>query len=84
MKNMWKKYKKKNNWYYTEMTIKDYANDITKMAPIKIYYNDILLWDDNTDPLNWYNEILEKDILVTKITFIITEFHHTEVYIYTR
>lgn len=66
------------------MTIKDYAGDITKMAPVKIYYNDILLWDSDTDPLSWYEEILAKEILITKIICLITRFHHTEVYIYTR
>ena len=81
---MFKRYKKNKKWYHTSMTIQDYAEDITRMAPIKVFYNDVLLWDGDTDPLEWYKEILTKEILVTKITFLITEFHHTEVYIYTR
>lgn len=81
---MFKRYKKDKKWYHTSMTIKDYAEDITKMAPIRVYYNDVLLWDEDTDPLDWYKEILTKEILITRITFVITDFHHTEVYLYTR
>lgn len=81
MNGKWKRYSYHG---YTEVTIRDYADIITSMGPVKVFYNDILIWDDDTDPLEWYHELLSKDILVTKITFEIVLFHHTEVYIYTR
>lgn len=83
---MWKEFSRKNQKRcYTEMTIRDYAQIIHEMAPIRIFYNDMLLWDDNTDPLEWYWEILSKNnILVTKITCEVRDFHHSDVYIYTR
>lgn len=83
MNGIWKRYKHER-YHYTEVTIRDYADIITSMGPVKVFYNDILIWDDMTDPLEWYHEFLSKDILVTKITFEIVHFHHTEVYIYTR
>lgn len=80
MKKNWKKCKN----LYTELTIRDYAEIIHSMCPVKVFYNDILIWDDDTDPLEWYYEILNKDILITKIICEITLFHHANVYIYTR
>ena len=80
MNGKWKRYSYHG---YTEVTIRDYAQVITEMCPIKLFLNDTLVWDDDTDPLSWYYEFLSKDLLVKKIVCDVVEFHHTEVHIYT-
>lgn len=81
---MWKKIKKNKKYCYTEVTIKDYAPIIREMGPVKVFLNDTLIWDDDTDPLSWFNELMEKEILITGIMCDVTMFHHAEIHIYTR
>lgn len=66
------------------MTIRDYAQIINEMCPVKLFLNDILVWDDfNNDPLEWYYDFLSKDLLVEKLVCEVVHFHHTEIHIYT-
>lgn len=81
MKKFWKTTKQLNP---TEITIRDCADLICSMCPVKVFYNDILVWDDDIDPIDWFYEIVNKNILISKITFQIVHFHHSNVYIYTR
>ena len=67
----------------TSLTIKDLKEKIGSMAPIAIYIDCDLVWDDDQDSLEKYEEIFNQEVLVMGIYFKIVEFHHSEVYIYT-
>ena len=67
----------------TSLTIKDLKEQIQSMAPIAIYIDCDLVWDDAQDSLERYEEILNQGDLVIGLYFKIVEFHHSEVYIYT-
>ncbi len=72
----------------TSLTIKDLKEQIRSMAPIAIYINCDLVWDDEAyedaeKSLEQYHEVLNQSDLVAGLYFKIVEFHHTEVYIYT-
>ena len=72
----------------TSLTIKDLQDKIRSMAPIAIYIDCDLVWDDEAftsaeESLKLYHEVLNQEVLVMGIYFKIVEFHHSEVYIYT-
>lgn len=65
---------------------------IDKMAPIQIYINNILAWSDDVDITNMsedeariallknetiYNYVINKQDLVSNISFEIVSFHHS-------
>lgn len=56
---------------------------IEAMCPIKIYINEFLVWDDDVDNLDIYDDILKREDIVTNISFEIVQFHHSIVYITT-
>ena len=67
----------------TSLRIKDLLNVITDMCPIKIYVNEELEWDDDTGTLDEYYVFFQRPDYVEFLSFKITAFHHSIVYIKT-
>lgn len=79
--------------YFTNLKISDLVDIIQNMAPVKIYLNDKIVFDDDLvdiDDLNTshrelekYENLLKSNKLVTSIKFDIVHLHHSICYITT-
>ena len=77
----------------TELTLFDLKQVITEMHPIKVFVNNILVWDDDVDLTNMtsyaeaveaiaenkkkYEDIFSKPNYVLAVNFEIVDYHHS-------
>ena len=64
--------------------IKDLKATIFSMNPIKLYLDNRLVWDENTDKIDFLFALLERYDFVSELCFKVVDFHHSIVYITTR
>lgn len=79
--------------YFTSLKISDLVDIIQNMAPVKIYLNDKIVFDDDSvdiddlrtshRELEKYENLLKSNKLVTSIKFDIVHLHHSICYITT-
>lgn len=79
--------------YFTSLKISDLVDIIQNMAPVKIYLNDEIVFDDDSIDINdlstshreleKYENLLKSNKLVTSIKFDIVHLHHSICYITT-
>lgn len=68
----------------SELTIKDISNLIHQFCPIQIYFNNVLVWDDDEGEIlfnEFFKWMSELENIVYSIKFDIVQFHHSIVYL---
>lgn len=67
--------------YQSDLTIGELESVINQLCPVRLIINHNVVWNDEKDDLHAYNQVMEEhsQYVVTELTFIIVDHHHSVV-----